>query len=322
MAKKKILITGSCGFIYSNFIRRIIFNKHPYEIVSIDKLTNSKLKNNIYFNKNHQFYLGDICDTHLIDKIFEFERPDIVLHTAAESAVDYSLQNPNAFINSNVLGTQIVINASIKYGVKKFIYQSTDEVYGALTSEKDMPWTESSSINPRNPYSASKAAGEMLVNAAHNAHGLQYIILRTSNNYGPRQMPDKLIPRVIKCILNNEKIPVYGQGSQIRDWTYVGDNCDAVLKIIESDRINEVFNISSNQEYSNIEVVNEICNVIGKGHDLITFIKDPRGNAHDFRYSVDSKKTRLLGWKPEVKFKETGLKDTVDWYIANSYWFN
>lgn len=317
--KTKLLITGSNGFIFSNFVRKAVYDKTPYELVSIDRVSKSSLINNIYVNKSHTFYLGDICDEHFMNVVFEYEKPDIVLHGAAESFVDSSLKNPNEFIHSNVLGTQVVINACVKFGVQKLIYISTDECYGALKSSNDMAWKEDAILNPRNPYSASKASGELLVRAANNSFGLPYIITRASNNYGPRQS-EKLIPTIIKSITNNQKIPVYGNGMFLREWTYVDDNCDALLSILKSDKINEIYNISSNQEFSNIEVVQEVCNAMGKGHDLVEHIADPRGTGHDFRYSVNSGKIKgELGWIPKMKFKD-GIALTAQWY-QNNMWF-
>lgn len=313
---KKVLITGTCGFIFSNFIRRAIHERHPYSFVSIDRVGGHA--NMVYSNKNHTFHMADLRDNHIIDKIFQFERPYIVIHGAAESFVDTSLTNPNDFVTSNVLGTQVVINACLKHGVERLIYVSTDEVYGQLTSESDKAWTEESPLDPRNPYSASKAAGELMVRAAHASHGLIYNITRSSNNYGPRQTAEKLIPKAIKCILKGEKIPLYGQGLQIRDWTHVFDNCAALLTVLNSGKVNETYNISANQELPNIEVIQKICNAIGTGHNLIEHIPDPR-KGHDFRYSIDSSKIRELGWKPTYKFSQ-GIIDTVEWYKINQ-WF-
>lgn len=312
---KKVLITGTCGFIFSNFIRRAIFEKQPYNFVSIDKVSGNA--NMLYSHKNHTFHLADLRDNHIIDKIFQYERPDIVIHGAAESFVDYSLSDPNAFVTSNVLGTQVVINACLKHNVERLIYVSTDEVYGQLTSENDKAWTEEAPLDPRNPYSASKAAGELMVKAANQSHGLIYNITRSSNNYGPRQTAEKLIPKAIKCILNGDKIPLYGKGLQIRDWTHVFDNCAAILAVLNNGKPNETYNISANQELPNVDVIQKICNAMGKGHELISFVEDPR-KGHDFRYSVDSSKIKALGWKPSFKFKE-GIVETVEWYKMNQW---
>lgn len=317
MSKQKLLLTGSGGFICSNFIRKAIFEKKPYDIISIDKVTKSSVLNNIYSNKNHTFYIGDIADEHFVNVIFEYERPDIILHMAAESSVDESIKDPNKFIHSNVLGTQVLLNAAIKWEVKNFVYVSTDEVYGQLENDAAPAWKEDASLNPRNPYSASKAAGELLVKAAGASFGLNYKITRSSNNYGPRQTAEKLIPRVIKCVMEESPIPIYGQGLQMRDWLHVFDNCSAIIKVLEDGKNNEIYNISANQEYTNIEVVNEICNILGKGHNLISHIKDPR-NAHDFRYAMDSSKLKTIGWDPKYKFK-AGLAETVEWYTNNKF---
>ena len=316
MDKKKLLCTGSCGFIMGNFLRKAVYEKQPYQLISIDKVSNNT--NSMYWNKNHTFHIADLTDEHIIDKIFELEKPEIVVHGAAETFVDYSLKDPNSFVNSNVLGTQIIINACIKHNVKKLIYISTDEVYGQLTSKDDLSWKESDRLNPRNPYSATKAAGELLVKAAHESFGLNYNITRSSNNYGPRQTTEKLIPKTIKAIIENKQIPVYGEGLQIRDWTHVYDNCSALFSIINSNNLNETYNISSNEESKNIDIIKHICSVMGKGLDLITFVDDPR-KSHDFRYSVDTSKIRNLGWKPKLKFKD-GISETIQWYL-NNQWF-
>ncbi len=314
--RKKILVTGSCGFIFSNFVRKAVYDKQPYQLISLDRVNLNT--NSMYWNKNHTFHIADIRDQHVIDKIFEFEKPDIVIHGAAESFVDSSLTDPNSFVTSNVLGTQVIINACVKSKVKKLIYISTDEVYGQLTNENQDSWKEDAPLNPRNPYSATKAAGELLVKAASESFNLKYNITRSSNNYGPRQFPEKLLPKTIKCILENKPIPIYGQGQQIRDWTHVYDNCSALFSIINSGQDNETYNISANQEFTNIEVIQQICNVMNKGHELISFVEDPR-KSHDFRYSVDTNKLKELGWKATTKFKD-GIVDTVNWYL-NNQWF-
>lgn len=317
--KKKILVTGSCGFIFGNFLRKAVYEKQPYQLASVDRVSNNNF-NSMYWNKNHIFYVADIRDQHVMDTIFQIEKPDIVLHGAAETFVDYSLSDPNSFVTSNVLGTQIIVNSCVKYKVDKLIYVSTDEVYGQLTSESDSSWTETCSLNPRNPYAATKAAGELLVKAAHESFGLKYNITRSSNNYGPRQTTEKLIPKTIKCILQGKKIPVYGKGLQVRDWTHVYDNCSAIFNIINNGIDNETYNIAANQEFSNIEVIHKICKVIDKGYDLIEHIDDPRGNGHDFRYSVNPTKIKNLGWKPQFKFNE-GIDQCVNWYLMNQWMF-
>lgn len=318
MNRKKILITGSCGFVLGNFIRKAVYEKLPYTFVSVDRVNQNTL-NSMYWNKNHTFHVADIRDQHVIDVIFQFEKPDIVIHGAAETSVDYSLTDPNSFISSNVLGTQVIVNACVKHKVEKLIYISSDQVYGQLTNELDPAWTEESPINPRNTYSASKAAGELLVKAASHAHGLIYNITRSSNNYGPRQTPEKLVPKVIKSIIQDKPILVYGPGLQLRDWTHVFDNCSAISAVLEKGLPNETYNICANQEFTNIEVVQKICNALGKGHNLITNIEDPRGSGHDFRYAVNSEKLQKLGWKAQIKLKD-GIMATCDWF-NNNQWF-
>jgi len=320
MSKQKVLITGSCGFIFGNFIRKAIYEKHPYSFVSIDRV-NSNAINSMYWNKNHTFHIADIRDQHVIDTIFQFEKPDIVIHGAAETFVDYSLSDPNSFVTSNVLGTQVIINACIKHDVKKLIYISTDEVYGQLTSEDEPSWTEESIIRPRNPYAATKAAGEFMVQAANQSHGLIYNITRSANNYGPRQTPEKLIPKAIKNVLAGTPIPIYGQGLQLRDWTHVFDNCAGIFTVLESGVPNETYNISANQKFANIEVIQKVCNVMQKGHDLITFVEDPRKTGHDFRYSIDSTKLQKLGWKPTIKLSDGLANLCIPWYLNNQWWF-
>ncbi len=320
MSRKRVLISGSAGFIFSNFIRYAVYTKsqHNYEFYSVDKIANSSMINNIYQNKLHEFYLADICDEHIMTKIFEYIKPEIVINGAAESAVDKSINNANPFITSNVLGTQILVNLSVKYNVEKFVQISTDEIYGSLSSSSDLLWTEEAPSNPLNPYSASKAAAEMIVKAAANTFKLPYIITRSSNNYGARQTSDKLIPRILKSIFNNQPIPIYGEGKQIRDWLHVQDNCSAILLLLRDEAMNSIYNISANQEYSNIQVVNMVCDIIGAGHSLITHIPDPRPG-HDFRYGINSSKIRNLGWSPAFKSFKEGLTQCITWFNDNSY---
>jgi dTDP-glucose 4,6-dehydratase len=305
---KKILITGTCGFSMSNFIRKVFYEKTPYSFVSIDRINGNA--NTIYANKNHDFHIADIRDQHIIDKIFQFEKPDIVIHGAEETS------NPDDFISSNVLGTQVIINACVKYKIEKLIYMSRYSVYGQLNNEVELSWSEKEPLNPRNLYSASKASAELLVRAAQVSHELVYNIVRSSNTYGPRQNANRLIPKVIKCILTEQKIPLYGQGLQIRDWTHINDNCSALLTILTQGFPWQTYNVSANQEFTNLEVVQEICNAMGKGHDLIEFVKEPTG--HDFRYAVNTSKIKSLGWKPSYKFKES-IFDTCEWFNNNRY---
>jgi dTDP-glucose 4,6-dehydratase len=308
MNRQKLLITGSGGFILSNFIRKLIYEKMAYDIVSIDKINKSSTLNNMYSNKNHKFYIGDIADEHFVNVIFEYEKPNIILHGAAED-------NINKLIASNVLGTQVLVNAAIEWNAKNFIYISGDGVYGKL-DETSPTKKEIDPINPTNPYFASKAAGEFFVKAAASSFGLNYSIIRLSNNYGPRQTAEKFIPKIIKSILEEQKIPIYGQGLQIRDWLHVFDCCSAIMKILENGKPNETYNLSANQEFSNIEIVNEISKIIGKGMDLVEYVKDIPG--HEFRYAIDSSKIKQLGWEPKLKLK-SALPGVVDWYLMNQF---
>lgn len=322
MAKTKLIVTGSGGFILSNFVRHVLKDNSKYEIISIDNCKNKSVLNTIYSNKGHKLHVGDVADSHFIDVIFELEKPDYVIHGAACSFVDHSLQDPNEFVRSNVLGTQVIINACLKHKVKKLVQVSTDEVYGHLISEKDASWKEDAPLNPRNAYSATKASAELLVRAAGETHGLKYNITRSCNNYGPRQPRRNLIPVIIANILDGKSVPIYGKGEQIRDWIHVQDHCSALLHVLENAPDNETYNVASNQEFSNIEVFHEICNAFKThynvdAHNLLTFVKDRPG--HDFRYSVDSTKLKQLGWSPTWKFKD-GIVQTLHWYNQNK-WF-
>jgi len=315
MSRKNLLLTGSCGFIGSNFIRKSIYDKCPYQLFSVDKIASSSMLNNIYQHKIHEFYVADICDEHIMDKIFEYVKPQIVINMAAESAVDKSISDPNIFVKSNIFGTQNMINLSIKYGVDVFFQISTDETYGALQDKNDPLWDENSPVNPLNPYSATKCAAELIVKAAHNTHKIPYFISRGSNTYGMRQTSNKLIPRIIKSIMNNETIKIYGNGTQIRDWLHVSDHCSAILKILDKGTACETYNISANEEFSNLEIAQTICDIMGDGK--IEFVKDRPG--HDFRYGINSSKLRNLGWRPVYKFKD-GIKNVIEWFQINK-WF-
>lgn len=318
-SKTKILLTGSCGFVLSNLIRYILKNSNDYSIVSIDDIKPPAKLNTIYANRNHQFYMGDIINSHLINNICELEKPDIIIHGAAESSVEKSLTNGQEFVKSNVLGTQVLIDAAVKYK-SRFIYLSADQVYGPLSNENEPSWTEDSNLNPQNPYAATKAAGELLVKAAHFSHGLQYNITRSSNNYGPRQSRQNLIPKIIGNILDDIDVPIYNAGENIKNWTHVQDGCEAIKTIIEKGTLNETYNIGSGQEFSNIEVFNEVCNILGKGYDLLKFIHNDKIK-NEFRYSLNNNKLKSLGWKPEFKFKgiDGGLNHCVNWFQNNQW---
>lgn len=315
---KKVLVTGSCGFIFSNFMSKVLAERdqHDYNFVSIDKIISPTNFHNI--NKDHTLYVGDIADEHFVDVVFRKERPDIVIHGAAESFVDDSIRKALPFVHSNVLGTQVITDAALNYGVERLLYVSTDEVYGQLQSRNDASWTEEIPMNPRNPYSASKASGEMIVRAAHETHGLNYNITRCSNNYGPRQPLRNLVPKIIHCALTNQKIPIHGHGKQLREWIHAEDHCSAILTILKSAPPNQTYNVGSGFECTNIEMTKHICEILRKGSELISFIKDRPG--HDFRYSVDCSKLHALGWDPKINFTD-GMDRTIQWYVDNQWYF-
>lgn len=320
----KLCLTGSAGFICSNMIRNILYDKPSGfftkndKITSIDKVSFNSI-HSLYWNKNHSFHIADILDAHCLDVIFQLEKPNLVIHFAAETAVDASIANPSLYVSNNVLGTQNIINACVKHKVKKLVLCSTDEIMGQLTDINQPGWTETDFPNPRNPYSASKLAAEFLVQAAYHTYNLEYNIVRSSNNYGARQQPTKLIPKVIKCILNNQKIPLFGKGQQIRDWTYVNDNCQGIIDVIQKGKSNEIYNISSNCELTNLDMVKKICGIMKKSEDLIEFIPDPRFS-HDWRYSLNTDKIRCLGWKPTNNLDQN-LEETINWYRSNAWFF-
>lgn len=313
---KKILVTGTCGFIFSNFMRKAMREKWPYKFASVDKVLASYNLYNVEANRDHNFYMGDIADEKFMENVFELEKPDIVIHGAAESFVDDSIRSAGPFIHSNVVGTQVMVDLSLKHQVKQFLYVSTDEVYGQL-KPGDPAWAEETPTNPRNPYSASKLAGELIVKAANQTHGLQYNITRCCNNYGPSQPPRNLVPKVISCILRNQPIPIHGSGLQLREWIFVEDHCSAIKTIIEKGEINQTYNIGTHEEFSNLEMVNNIETILNHPAK-INHVKDRPG--HDFRYSVDYSKLKQLGWAPSFSFPE-GLNKCVKWYLDHrSFW--
>ena len=308
---KKILLTGSAGFIFSNFLRYTIDNNLNYDIVSIDKLVELCNFHNIV--KNQPLHIGDIADAHFIDRVFRKEKPDIVIHGAAESNVDASIQNAMPFMHSNILGTQVMVDMSLKHGIEKFLFVSTDEVYGQHKTISAPGWKEDAPLAPRSPYSASKASGELIVKAAHETHGLPYLITRCCNNYGPRQKPRNLLPQIITSIWKKQPIPIHGNGQQRREWLYVEDNCTAILKILEMSPINETYNIGSGIEFSNIDMVDQVSKLMGVEKN-IEFVSDRKG--HDYRYSVDCSRLEKLGWKKKYSFDQA-LRKCVDWYVDN-----
>lgn len=311
-----LMILGSCGFTLGNFVRNIMHKaredrtQYPYNVVSIDRVGGNP--NMIYYNADHKFHIADIRDKHVIDTIFQFERPDIVIHGASEKPNG----SDQSFLSTNILGTQNVIDACLKHKVGKLIYLSDDKVYGYLSSESDAPWTEQSPINPVSSYAASKASAELLVMAAHKSHGLAYSIVRSSNLYGPRQSPDKLITNTMRRILNDQKIPVHGNGLNMRDWLHVFDHNAALRRIILDSEPNAIYNVGAGQEYTNFEVVQHVCNVMGKGWQLIEHTNDQR---KDFRYAMDCSKIKALGWKQKTANLKAGLDTTWEWVHNNLY---
>lgn len=311
-----ILITGGAGFIGSNFISYIMGVHPDYRVVCVDKLTYAGSMDNLNAvadKENFQFYKADICDRENIFKIFESEKPDIVVNFAAESHVDRSIENPEVFLDTNIKGTAVLMDACIKYGIKRFHQISTDEVYGDLPVDRpELLFTEETPLRPSSPYSSSKAAADLLVMAYHRTYGLPVTISRCSNNYGPRQFPEKLIPLMVFNALENKPLPVYGQGINVRDWIHVDDHCRAVDMIIHHGRDGEIYNVGGSNEVANIDIVKLICRTLGKLESLITFVPDRKG--HDLRYAIDSSKLRNeLGWHPEVDF-EAGIRETIEWY--------
>ncbi|MCC0681685.1 MULTISPECIES: dTDP-glucose 4,6-dehydratase [unclassified Clostridioides] len=320
---KKILITGGAGFIGSNFVHYMLNKYLNYSIVNLDLLTyagNLETLKEVQDKPNYKFVRGDISDREHVYKLFEEEKFDIVVNFAAESHVDRSVENPQLFIQTNIIGTQVLLDACRKYGIKRYHQVSTDEVYGDLPIDRrDLFFTEKSAINPSSPYSASKTAADLLVNSYYRTYGLPTTISRCSNNYGPYHFPEKLIPLMILNAFEDKQLPVYGNGENIRDWLHVYDHCTAVDLIIHKGKIGEVYNIGGHNERSNIEVVKTILNILGKSEDLISYVNDRPG--HDLRYAIDpSKIENELGWKAKYDF-DSGIKETVKWYIEHEYWW-
>ncbi|MDK2563796.1 dTDP-glucose 4,6-dehydratase [Romboutsia sedimentorum] len=316
---KKILITGGGGFIGSNFVHYILNKYQNYKVVNLDNLTyaaNLENLKTIENNPNYKFIKGDISDRVFVFNLFEKEKFDIVVNFAAESHVDNSILNPEIFVVTNILGTQILLDASKKYKVKRFHQVSTDEVYGDLPLDKlDLFFTEDTPINPSSPYSASKASADMLVQAYFRTYSMPVTISRCSNNYGPYQFMEKLIPNMINKAINNEKLTVYGNGLNVRDWLHVYDHCSAIDLILNNGKIGEIYNVGGHNEKTNLEVVKIIIKELKKSDSLISYVKDRPG--HDLRYAIDpSKIQKQLNWRPKYKF-EDGIVETINWYLEN-----
>ena len=318
----KYLVTGGAGFIGSNFLHYVV-NKYPNDkYVCLDALTYAGNYNNIKSledKDNFKFVKGDITDRDFVDKLFDEEKFDVVINFAAESHVDNSIKNPGIFLTTNIIGTQVLMDASLKYNIKRYHQVSTDEVYGDLPLDrKDLLFTEETPIHTSSPYSSSKAGADLLVGAYHRTFNLPTTISRCSNNYGPYQFPEKLIPVVISKALNNEKIPVYGKGENVRDWIHVHDHNVGVDMIVRNGKVGEVYNLGGHSERTNLEVVKTILKQMNKPENLIEFVSDRPG--HDLRYAIDSSKVeKELGWDRTYTF-EDGIKETVDWYLNNQDW--
>lgn len=319
----KVLVTGGAGFIGSNFIF-YMREKHPeYELACLDKLTyagNLETLASVMNVPKFKFIYGDIADRKAVYGIFETEKPDVVVNFAAESHVDRSIENPSVFLETNVMGTQVLLDACRKYGVQRFHQVSTDEVYGNLPLDRpDLFFTEKTPLHTSSPYSASKASADLLCNAYQRTYGLPITISRCSNNYGPYQFPEKLIPLMIANALADKPLPVYGEGINVRDWLYVEDHCAAIDLILEKGQDGQVYNIGGHNEMRNIDIVKRILGFLGKPESLITHVTDRKG--HDMRYAIDpSFIHEELGWLPETKF-EDGIQKTIQWYLDNRAWW-
>lgn len=318
---KTILVTGGAGFIGNCFCKLILKERPEWRVVNVDSLTYaanpSTIKEELK-NPNYIFYKEDIRNRDSIFAIFEKERPNVVVNFAAESHVDRSIENPSIFLETNVLGTQALMDACIKYCVERFHQVGTDEVYGdksdgKLSLEEDV-------LNPSNPYSASKASADLLVLTYCKTYGLPATISRCSNNYGPYQFPEKLIPLMINNVTHDKLLPLYGNGLNVRDWIYVDDHCRGILSILEKGKIGEIYNLGGHAEKTNIEVIKIILKKLDKPESLITYVTDRKG--HDQRYAIDYSKARSeLGWQPIIKFNE-GIKLTIDWYMSHKEWLD
>ena len=318
-----IIVTGGAGFIGGNFVHYMLEKYSNYRIICLDALTyagNLETLQDVMGNPNFRFIKGDIADRALVYSLFEEEKPDIIVNFAAESHVDRSIENPEIFLKSNVIGTSVLLDACRKYGIKRYHQVSTDEVYGDLPLDRtDLFFTEETPIHTSSPYSASKAAADLLVQAYGRTYHLPITISRCSNNYGPYHFPEKLIPLMIANCLNDKPLPVYGKGENVRDWLYVEDHCRAIDMIIHKGKVGEVYNIGGHNERTNLQVVKTIIQALGKSESLITYVTDRPG--HDMRYAIDPTKIKNdLGWEPQVLFDE-GIQKTIQWYLDHKTWW-
>lgn len=318
-----IIVTGGAGFIGSNFIFHMLKAHPDYRIICLDKLTyagNLSTLEPAMTNPKFLFVKADICDRKAVNELFELEKPDMVVNFAAESHVDRSIENPDIFLETNIKGTAVLMDACRKYGIKRYHQVSTDEVYGDLPLDRpDIFFTEETPLHTSSPYSSSKAGADLLVMAYHRTYGLPVTISRCSNNYGPYHFPEKLIPLMITNALADKPLPVYGEGINVRDWLYVEDHCKAIDLIIHKGTVGEVYNIGGHNEMRNIDIVKLICKELNKPESLITYVTDRKG--HDMRYAIDPTKIHNeLGWLPETKFAD-GIKKTIKWYLENEKWW-
>lgn len=318
-----IIVTGGAGFIGSNFVFHMLQAHPEYRIVCLDKLTyagNLSTLEPVMTNANFRFVKADICDRAAVYQLFEEEHPDIVVNFAAESHVDRSIENPGIFLETNIMGTAVLMDACRKYGITRYHQVSTDEVYGDLPLDQpDLFFTEDTPIHTSSPYSSSKASADLLVLAYHRTYGLPVTISRCSNNYGPYHFPEKLIPLMIINALHDKPLPVYGDGLNVRDWLYVEDHCRAIDLILHKGTVGEVYNVGGHNEMKNIDIVKLICKTLGKPERLIQFVTDRKG--HDRRYAIDPTKIhRELGWLPETKFAD-GIQKTIQWYVTHEDWW-
>ena len=318
-----MIVTGGAGFIGSNFIFHMLA-AHPHvRIVCVDKLTyagNLSTLKSVMDSPQFRFVKADICDREAIFALFEEEHPDVVVNFAAETHVDRSIEDPGVFLRTNIMGTQTLMDACRKYGIARYHQVSTDEVYGDLPLDRpDLFFTEETPIRTSSPYSAAKAGADLLVQAYHRTFGLPVTISRCSNNYGPYQFPEKLIPLMIANSLADRPLPVYGEGVNVRDWLYVEDHCRAIDLILQKGRVGEVYNIGGHNEMRNIDIVRLICKALGKPESLITYVADRKG--HDMRYAIDPAKIHAeLSWLPETRFAD-GIERTIAWYLNNRSWW-
>ncbi len=315
----KILITGGCGFIGSNFVRHMVKKYPDYKIVNLDALTyagNPENLKDIKNSENYHFIRGEIQDRETVEEALR--GCDAVVHFAAESHVDRSIHDAQPFLMTNIVGLQVLLDCALSEGIKRFVHISTDEVYGCFDAEEGS-FTESSPLKPNSPYAASKAGGDLLLRSYIKTYGLDAIIVRPSNNYGPYQFPEKFIPLMVTNLIDGFKVPVYGKGLNIRDWLFVEDTCRAVDLILHQGKSGEIYNVGGGNEERNINVVKKVIEMMGLDDSYIEFVPDRPG--HDFRYSIDSTKIKKeLGWSPEVSFEE-GLQTTVNWYRDNEWWW-